>query len=175
VSREGIRALLLGGNRRSIGRSAEAAARAAADPARFAELMHCLWDRDPLIAMRAADAAEKVTRTHPAALEAFKAELLGLLAETQQAELRWHLAVMVPRLRLSARQRRDAAAVLRNYLLDCSSIVKTFALQGLFDLARGDKGMRPAVTEILRTAARAGTAAMRARARRLLGEVERKG
>lgn len=52
-------------------------------------------------------------------------------------------------------------------------IVKTFALQGLADLADGGASMRPAVIELLRESTRNGTAAMKARGRKLLVQMER--
>jgi hypothetical protein len=123
--------------------------------------------------MRAADAAEKVTRKHPELLKPNKKELLGLIAEAPEQELRWHLAAMVPRLILSAAERERALASLHDYLKDRSSIVKTFALQGLADLARNQPRMRPRVIELLREATRNGTPAMKARSRRLLMDFER--
>jgi hypothetical protein len=62
--------------------------------------------------------------------------------------------------------------LLVGYLEDRSSIVKTFALQGLADLAQDDPSIRPGVIEILRQATRTGTAAMKARGRKLLGWME---
>ena len=93
--------------------------------------------------MRAADATEKITRKHRELLHPYKKELLGLMTETQQQELRWHLAVMIPRLMLSAKERQAAIGLLNSYLEDRSSMVKTFALQGLTDLADNDPGIRP--------------------------------
>jgi len=61
---------------------------------------------------------------------------------------------------------------LREYLLASSSIVKTFALEGMADLAREDPATRDAVMETLREAARKGTPAMRARSRNLLRQLE---
>ena len=113
------------------------------DPSLFPQLMAGLWSENPLVRMRAADVAEKVTRDYPALLQPFKKELLGLLAETTQQELRWHLAAMIPRLALNTAERKLAASLLNSYLEDRSSIVKTFALQGLADLACGDPGMLP--------------------------------
>jgi hypothetical protein len=118
--------------------------------------------------MRAADAAEKVSAKKPRLLDRHKAELLGLLAETEQIELRWHLALMVPRLRLSATEHQRAAAALQRYLDDHSSIVKTFALQGLADLARNDLALQSKVKQFLEAAVQSGTPAMKARARKLL-------
>jgi hypothetical protein len=118
--------------------------------------------------MRAADAAEKVSAKKPRLLDRYKAELLGLLAEAEQIEFRWHLALMVPRLRLTTPERQRAAAALQHYLDDRSSIVKTFALQGLTDLARNDFALRSKLKQLLEAAVQTGTPAMRARAGKLL-------
>jgi hypothetical protein len=118
--------------------------------------------------MRAADAAEKISATHPALLRHHKKELLGLSSETTQIELRWHLAAMIPRLPLTANEKQQATKILRRYLEDRSSIVKTFALQALADLAQNDADLRQEVIELLEKAIRSGTPAMRARARKLL-------
>jgi hypothetical protein len=142
-------------------------------PRLFSELMEGLWSEDPLVRMRAADAAEKVTSTQPKLLGPHRKELLGLLAEATEQELRWHLAAMVPRLQLNDGERRVAAAVLRSYLDDQSSIVKTFALQALADLAQNDAKLRGGVIELLREACRSGTPAMKARGRKLLARLER--
>ena len=127
-----------------------------------------MWSDDPVVRMRAADAAEKISVQRPDLLAPFKAELLGLLVEAEQQELRWHLALMIPRLALTKKERQRAAEGLQRYLEDRSSIVKTFALQGLTELAAFDRNLLPEVREILEAAERAGTPAMRARARKLL-------
>ena len=59
------------------------------------------------------------------------------MAEIEQREVRWHPALLIPRLTLSDKERKIAIAALSAYLEDRSSIVKTFALQGLADLAEG--------------------------------------
>jgi HEAT repeat protein len=156
-----------------IGRSNQVAALVSNNPELFSELISGLWSEDPLVRMRAADAAEKVTRKNRELLIPFKRELLDLMSETEQQELRWHLAVMVPGLRLNAKERQIAISSLNRYLEDRSSIVRTFALQGLADLAQDDPSFRPRVIETLREAARSGTPAMKARSRRLLLRLER--
>jgi hypothetical protein len=162
--------MLGGGDRRSIGRSDEVVQLVLKQPRRFAELIECLWHENPVVRMRAADAAEKVSAQKPRVLDHYKAELLGLLAEAEQIELRWHLAAMVPRLRLNAPERQRAATALQRYLDDRSSIVKTFALQCLVDLARNDATLRSKIKQVLEDAIQSGTPAMKARARKLLGE-----
>lgn len=143
------------------------------DPGLFPELIAGLWSEDPLVRMRSADASEKVTRRNPEILRPYKKELLGLMTEAREQELRWHLAVMIPRLLLTAKERQLAVSSLISYLEDRSSIVKTFALQGLADLAQHDPRIRPRVVDILREATRKGTPAMKARSRKLLFQLER--
>lgn len=160
--------MLEGGDRRSIGRANEVARLVLRHSRRFRELITCLWHENPLVRLRAADAAEKVSAKKPRLLDRHKPQLLGLLVEAEQIELRWHLAAMIPRLRLTPPERNRAAAALQRYLDDRSSIVKTFALQGLADLARNDTAMRANVKRLLEDAVRPGTPAMRAHARHLL-------
>jgi hypothetical protein len=173
MPRKNILLLLEGGDRRSTGRSDQVAAIVAQDPKLFPQLFAGLWSAEPLVGMRAADAAEKVTRKNPGLLTSYKKELLGLMTEATQQELRWHLAVMVPRLRLNAEERHLAISSLIGYLEHRSSIVKTFALQGLSDLAQNDPSIRPGVADILHGATRNGTPAMKACSRKLLLRLER--
>lgn len=172
MPRKNILALLAGGDRRSIGRANQVASIVAKDRKLFPQLVAGLWSEDPLIRMRAADASEKITRENPAWLLPYKKELLGLLAEASEQEMRWHLAAMVPHLPLNPRERQLAFDTLQAYLDDRSSIVKTFALQAMFDLAQHDARMRSAVAEFLRKAARTGTPAMKARSRKLLARLD---
>jgi HEAT repeat protein len=168
VPRKDILALLRGGDRRSIGRADHIAAVVSADHRLFPKLIAGLWSEDSLVRMRAADAAEKVTRCRPELLRPHRKELLGLLQEAGQKELRWHLAAMIPRMSLTPAELRLAVSALTTYLEDRSSIVKTSALQGLADLAQHAPSIRFAVIETLREATRSGTPAMRARSRKLL-------
>lgn len=168
-----ILTLLEGGDRRTIGRSGQVAALVSKNPNLFARLIAGLWSPDPLVRMRAADASEKVTRDHPNLLRPYKKDLLGLMSETTEQEMRWHLAAMVPRLFLSANERQLAISSLNRYLEDRSSIVRTCALQGLADMAQDDPTLRARVMEILREATRKGTPAMKARSRKLLFLLER--
>ena len=167
-------ALLKGGDRRSIGRAEEVAVLVTRNRKLFPELMSGLWSEEKIVRMRAADAIEKVTRENSEPLVPYKKELLGLMTQAEQQEVRWHLAAMVPRLQLSERERQLAASCFQRYLEDRSSIVRTFALQGLPDLAEHDPAMRREVLDLLRAASRDGTAAMRARSRKLLGKLEGK-
>jgi hypothetical protein len=95
-----------------------------------------------------------------------------LLAETNQKEMRWHLAIMIARLRLTASECQQAKDLLLSYLADKSSIVKTCAMQGLADLTLQCPGFHAMVLDQLRSCSRMGTPAMRARGRILLRRME---
>jgi hypothetical protein len=168
MPKSSIASLLDGSDRRSIGRANEVARLVLRRPRRSCELIQCLSDENLVVRMRAADAAEKVSAKKPRLLDRYKAELLGLLAEAEQIELRWHLALIIPRLRLTAPERNRATSALQLYLEDRSSIVKTFAMQGLADLSQNDADLRSRVRQLLEEAVRSGTPAMKARARQLL-------
>jgi len=166
-----LRDVLSGGDRRSIGRVPVVLDMVRRRPALARQLVAALSDTDPLVRMRAADALEKASAARPELLHPHRRELLGLAGQATQQELRWHLAQIIPRLPLTRRQRRRAAALLEIYLRDRSAIVRTFAMQALADLASKDATLRPGVMPRLKRLASTGTPAMRARGRRLLARL----
>jgi len=171
-AKESIRQMLAPGRRHDAGRVWEVVELIDSRRAKLAQLVECLWDHDPAIANRAADALERVMRDRPAVAQRWKDELLGLIAEAAEKKLRWNLALLIPRLRLTVPECRRVANVLHSYLEDPSSIVKTAALHGMADLTRQDPESLSAVLDLLRVAARSGTPAMRARSRILLKGIE---
>lgn len=163
-----ILAKLQGGDRRSLGNSGEAVRIVAKNPAQFADLFEALFDADPVVRMRAADAVEKISRTHPDLLQPWKRPLLETIATIPDKEVRWHVAQMLPRLKLTSTERDKAVRILMGYLSDTSSIVKTFAMQALADLSARDERLRLQVTPLIERLTRTGTPAMRSRGRKLL-------
>jgi hypothetical protein len=174
---ESIHSMLASGRHRlSLGRTTEVVALVLASPRKASRLIECLWDEDPGLRCRAADALERLSRLKPSilasTLAAWKEPLLALLAEAKENKLRWGLAGIVPRLALTARERRRALEIFESWLEDRSSIVKTCALQAIADLALKDPGLLPQALDLLRIHGRSGTAAMRARCRQLLPRLE---
>ncbi len=162
----------------ALGRVEEVIALVRATPRRMGQLVECLWSDDAGTANRAADAVEKLTRDDSPlsvrVLEKWKAELIELMAEARFNKLKWNLALILPRMKLSRAECRAVAQILETqYLVDSSSIVKTFALHSLADLTWQNSEMCDDVVEILHIHGRSGTAAMRARSRILLKEIER--
>lgn len=134
-----ILAKLEGGDRRSIGNSEEVVRIVLTNPTLFEELFSGLLARDPRVRMRAADAVEKITRARPDLLQPWKKMLLSTASAFQEKELRWHVAQLIPRLRLTGKERKLAVQILMDYLEDGSSLVKTFSMQALVELAAEDE------------------------------------
>jgi hypothetical protein len=127
-----------------------------------------MLDEDRLVRMRAADAVEKATRGHPEWPQRWKRPLLGQVASYEDKELRWHVAQLLPRLKLTSAGRDPALQILTGYLNDASSIVRTFSMQALADLAAEDEQLREEVRPIIERLIRTGTPAMKSRGRKLL-------
>lgn len=164
---------LEGGDRRSIGAVPLLVKRVRANPTLFSPLIRGMAAPDPLIRMRCADAVEKVTRTHPEYLAPHKGWLIRLAATARQRELRWHLAQILPRLRLRRLERRRVIRILERYLLDRSRLVKTFAMQALADIAAQDPELRDPIVRRLERLTHTGSAAMKSRGRELLAALRR--
>jgi hypothetical protein len=161
---------LSGGNRGSLGRSNEIVARVLARPAYFRHVFEGIASDDAIVRMRAADAVEKITAQRPELLQPFKKKLLAIAGSSDQQEVRWHAALMVPRLALTRKERAVALDILFDYLRDKSSIVKTFAMQAIWDLAATDSKLKTQIIPMIEELTLVGTAAMRARGRKLLSQ-----
>ncbi|MGB0034109.1 MAG: hypothetical protein WBP79_01385 [Candidatus Acidiferrales bacterium] len=164
---------LSGGDRRSIGRSNEVVAEVLARPALFRHVFDGLASENEVLRMRAADAAEKIAARRPELLRPFKRKLLALAGGTEQQEVRWHTALMIPRLDLTPRERGVAVDILFDYLRDRSSIVKTFAMHALADLASKDSSLLTKILPLLEELTEIGTPAIRARGRKILQHLNR--
>ena len=165
---------LTGGDLRSIGHAQEVVDEVLADPQQFGELVMGMLHVDPVVRMRAADAVEKVTHTHPKWLQVYKAFLIEKVAPLEQPEVRWHVCQLLPRLELTAEERQVVINILEGYLNDKSSIVKTFAMQALADLAMEEVGLRQEIIGKIEALTASGTPAMRSRGKKLLKKLKGK-
>ncbi len=163
---------LRGGDRRSIGRADEVVGDVLGNPTLFDAVFQGMFNDDPVIRMRAADAIEKITGQHPEYLRPYKTVLLRQIAAVEQQEVRWHVAQMIPRLELSEEEHRQAIEILWGYLDDKSNIVKTFSMQALADLAAEDAVLLPQVIELLEELTGAGSPAVQKRGRKLLKKLK---
>jgi hypothetical protein len=164
---------LAGGDRRSIGKADRVVEQILKTPALFGDVVRGFTHVDPVIRMRCADVAEKVSAVHPEWLELYKPALLSFASTVREKEVVWHMAQMLPRLELSPSERRRVVALLFKYLEDASQIVKTCSMQALFDMSENDSRLRRRVVPILRGAVRNGSPATRSRAKKLLSAIDR--
>ncbi len=164
---------LAGGGRRSIGRSDEVVSDVLEDPTLFDAVFGSMLNEDPLIRMRSADAVEKITAEYPEYLPPYKEKLIQQVAGTEQQEVRWHVAQMLPRLSLTWEERAVVLSILLDYLNDESRFVRTFCMQALADLAEKDPSLRPRVIDLLTHLIKAGTPAMKSRGRKLLDKLNK--
>lgn len=159
---------LRGGDRRSIGKVSEVVAAVQKKPDLFKDLVTGLFDEDPVVCMRAADAMEKISLDNPQSLQPFKTELIRLAQQTQQQELRWHTAQMIPRLKLTSKETATVTDIFFEYLNDKSKIVVTFAMQALSDLALKRAEASARVLRAIEKLSRTGSPAIQSRGKKLL-------
>ncbi len=164
---------LSGGTRRSLGQTNEIVVEVLNNPRVFPQLVAALTSDDEVLRMRAADAIEKITDERPDLLQRFKKKFLAVANRTDQQEVRWHAAQILPRLKLTTIERAVVVEILFDYLRDKSSIVKTFAMQALADLAARDPQLQSKIRPLLEELTQIGTPAMRARGRKLLHQLSR--
>jgi oligoendopeptidase F len=164
---------LRGGDLRSIGRADEVAADVEKDPSLFEALFTGLRSVDPVLRARSADAIEKITRERPELLSKHKSEIITLLKSDTQQEVCWHMAQVVPRVRLTPREEKEVVSTLKNYLTHKSRIARASALEALLDLAEKNKKILKEVANIIRLQSETGSPALKSRARKLLKRLSR--
>ena len=132
--------LIIGGDLRSIGRS-DKLVRLINNQKSFDRLFENLFHSDRKIVMRTADAIEKITLKNSDFLRPHKKSVLGLCETAVNKELKWHLALLVPRLLLSQQEIGKIWQKLRKWALDKneSKIVRVNSLQGLHNLLKQSK------------------------------------
>ena len=164
---------LRGGDRRSIGKVGAVVTAVLKKPELFKELVTGLFDADPVVRMRAADAMEKISLNHPQFLQPFKTELIHLAQQTPQQELRWHMAQMIPRLELTPEETASVTEIFFDYLKDKSKIVVTFAMQALADLTIKKPDITARVIRAIEKLTQTGSPAIQSRGKKLLVQLEK--
>ncbi|TDQ33054.1 hypothetical protein [Zeaxanthinibacter enoshimensis] len=142
--------ILGGGDLRSIGRSDEVVGMIQ-DQNDFDQLFPFLFHPDRVVAGRTADAIEKLTIENPGYLSDHKKEVLTLLDKAKDIELKWHLALLVPRVDLNTKELDDTWKVLRQWAENKkeSRIVRVNAMQSLYDLQQLSPEYRSRFYEVI--------------------------
>ena len=110
----------------------------------FDELFRHLYSDDRLIIMRATDAIEKITVNKPKFLATHKSELIKFLDKAQDKEFKWHLVLLVSRLKLTLEELGQVWTILTEWAKDKSEskIVRVNSLQALHDLTLDNKELK---------------------------------
>lgn len=116
----------------------------------------------------AARALKHRAEADPESLQPHGDELLRLALAADDLRVRWNLVVVLGLVPLAPAQRSAATDWLWERLDDASPLTRTLALQSLVDLSGKDPALRRRLRPIAEQFLEHGTAAMRARARRLL-------
>ncbi|CAN5321291.1 hypothetical protein BH09BAC6_BH09BAC6_15000 [soil metagenome] len=137
---ESIVELLSGGDLRSIGKSNQVISLIHTQKD-FDQIFNRLFDEDRLMVMRCADAIEKITRINRAYLAKHKTAIIKLGETAKNKELKWHLALLIPRLQLTAPELRSVWKLLYDWAADKinSRIVRVNAISALFELTKQDR------------------------------------
>ena len=104
----------------------------------------------------------------PNSLAGFRKDILKLAMTAGDLRVRWNLIIILGKLPCTPSQRAATVDWLFERLRDSSPLTRTFALQALMDLGKSDPALRLRAIPIAHEFAETGSAAMRARARKLL-------
>lgn len=163
--------LLSGGDLRSIGNS-ESLVSAVQNQMDFDELFALLFHSDRIIVMRAADVVEKITATLPGLLAKHTGSIFDLSHQAKNKELKWHLALLIPRLSLDQQELAQAWDILRDWAKDQtnSRIVRVNSTQGLFELMKWDSRRREEFLHLLEELQKEKIPSLTARIKKLRGK-----
>src|SRR6185369_7114070 len=95
--------ILSGGDLRSIGNSNSVILKIK-NQSDFDGLFKYLFHKDRIVVMRSADSIEKITINNPKYLTKHRKEIIGLCNVAKDKELKWHLALLLPRLNLESNE-----------------------------------------------------------------------
>lgn len=160
--------LLSTGDLRTIGNVKIVITKVRANKTRLRDLIKAISHDDDRLRMRAFDALEKLSAEDPAPLNTYKKLFLEIPTQIKQKEVLWHWCQIMPRLRLTERERERVFSTMNSLRGSKSKIVWTFALQGMFDLALLSPKLKPELIEALSEDLSSGSAAVKARCRKLI-------
>jgi hypothetical protein len=166
-----VRERLASGPKRGLGCANQIAAEAATLPATLKQLVEAASDSRALVSARAANALKKVQEASPALLAPYAGKIIRCALGCEELRTRWNLTLVVGELELKGRDRQLATELMFEALGSDSGFLRTFAMTGLVNLAQEDEKLKPRVREVVQRALEDASAAMRARARRLIPRV----
>lgn len=168
MTSQNIERLLREGDKRTVGNVALVVEKAGNDTESFAAIFDLIFHEESAIQMRAADTLVKIAQQYPEMLQPYKERILNELTLLNHQEVNWHTAQMLGILKLTKKESEKAIGVLKRFLQHKSSILRTFVLQAMCDIAQKHPLYKEETISIITKATESGTPAMKARGRMLL-------
>jgi hypothetical protein len=161
-----LRESLRQGDKRSVAGVEMVVRSVKANPELFASLLKCFDTDDEALNMRVADAMQKILVANPRIAYPYVEELFDLFVLMDQKEIRWHMAQIIPKLKLNRNQTANAVEIWsHDIIFSKSMIVKTFSLQAIYDIADKDEKYRALFIKLANRALKSDLPALKARAR----------
>ena len=128
-----------------------------------------MHDNDRAIVMKTIDLIEKITLTNKEYLENHKSEIINLCKESENIELKWHLAQLLERLRYTNEEIKIVKKILEEWILDKkeSKIVRVNSLQSLYELIKTNKEYQKEFIDIVEKIKKENIASINARIKKL--------
>jgi len=164
---------LKGGDLRSIGNANKIAKSIENNQSLFDDIFKGIFENDPIIRMRSADAIEKVSKKYPELLKKHKNKILNNLRNFEQQEVKWHIALMISYLKFSDSEAGKVFSALSKWVkTDESKIVVVNSMQALADVSIGNKNIKTKTVALIENKIKDGSPAIVSRGNKLLKKLK---
>jgi hypothetical protein len=169
----GVRNLLSGGTRTSIGDSDQVIKKLLTATSGLAEVYELFLDEDPVVAMRASYVAMRVAEQKPESVKPFAKDLLKNLELYTQQEVRWHIPQLLVHLDLTKAQKKRAYEVVMEWAeTDKSKIVGYYGFQAAADFAETDQALLEDFIPRIRKANKTGAKSIQNRCKKIAKQLD---
>ena len=161
---------LTGGHPNSLGNTVSVVDEVLADPALLAELVACYRSEDAVVRLRVSSAVKRVAQQRPAWVAAHLDDLLGWVAQVDQASTKWTLSILFVLLdaHMTPPQRDAAIALMQANLHYDDWIVQNTTAESLAHYGRQRPELAAWLVPELRTLTMSRHKSVRHRAQKLL-------
>lgn len=168
MTKASVRERLAAGPVRGLGAANAIAGEAARSAETLEQLVEAASDSRAVVSMRAANALKKVQSAKPEALIPHARKLVRCALDCEELRTRWNLTLVVGALPLKGREKKLGIDVMFEAMNSNSAFLRTFAMQGLVNFSDGDDTLRSRARAVVQQALQDDSAAVRARARKLI-------
>ena len=164
---------LTGGHPNLLGNTVSVADEVLADRALLPELVACYRSDDPVVRLRVSSAVKRVAQQRPEWVAAHLDDLLGWVAQIDQASTKWTLAILYVMLdaHLTPPQREAAIAIMQANLHYPDWIVQNTTAESLAHFARQRPELAAWLVPELQTLTGSQWTSVRGRAHKLLARL----